>query len=105
MTAPYGHSGVFPTLQGIVEHHLSPEKSIAAFSPAGLNPAINATYWRMNTMKALGALSWARTMKQTTLFDQTLSAEQVSNLVEFLRALTDPCVKDAECLKPWLADS
>jgi len=29
----------------------------------------------------------------------------VTDLVEFLKALTDPCVKDRDCLAPWIPDT
>ncbi|MBT8127517.1 MAG: cytochrome-c peroxidase, partial [Gammaproteobacteria bacterium] len=29
----------------------------------------------------------------------------VADLVEFLKTLTDPCVKDHACRAPWIADS
>ncbi len=32
------------------------------------------------------------------------SDEQVAQLVEFLKTLTAPCVKDRECLEKWIPD-
>ena len=31
--------------------------------------------------------------------------DDVNNIVEFLKALTDPCVKSRECLAPWISDA
>ena len=102
VTAPYGHSGVFPTLESVVRHHLSPEKTISNFSPSHLPQSIQVTFWRLNTVKALASLQWARTFKSTTLFDLTLSDAQVADLVSFLTSLTDSCVKSEQCLQPWI---
>ena len=33
-----------------------------------------------------------------------LDDTQVGQVVEFLKTLTDPCVKSAECLSSWLPD-
>ena len=29
----------------------------------------------------------------------------MTDLVEFLKTLTDPCVKDRDCLAPWIPDA
>ena len=33
-----------------------------------------------------------------------LSAQQVSHVANFMRALTDPCVESRACLAPWIVD-
>ncbi|MEM6826013.1 MAG: cytochrome c peroxidase [Pseudomonadota bacterium] len=33
LTAPYGHNGAYPTLEGIVRHHLNPAAARAAWTP------------------------------------------------------------------------
>ena len=33
------------------------------------------------------------------------SDEDVTDIVEFLKTLTDPCVKDRACLAPWIPDA
>ncbi|MEM9031921.1 MAG: methylamine utilization protein MauG, partial [Pseudomonadota bacterium] len=33
LTAPYGHNGAYPTLEGIVRHHLNPVAARAAWTP------------------------------------------------------------------------
>ena len=33
LTAPYGHNGAYPTLEGIVRHHLDPEAGFADLAP------------------------------------------------------------------------
>ena len=35
----------------------------------------------------------------------TYTDDDVIDLVEFLKALTDPCVKDRQCLAPWIPDT
>lgn len=36
------------------------------------------------------------------LFDAALTEQQIQDLAAFLRAQTDPCVKDRQCLSPWI---
>lgn len=33
LTAPYGHNGAFPTLEGIVRHHIAPRESLVRWTP------------------------------------------------------------------------
>ena len=35
----------------------------------------------------------------------TFTEDDVTDLVEFLKTLTDPCVKDRDCLAPWIPDA
>lgn len=102
LTAPYGHSGAFETLTEIVRHHLNPTESVARFDPTKIPPSIDIGYWKVNSMKALSELAWARAYGWTPLKDQALSTTQVSDLVAFLQSLTDDCAKKPECLAPWM---
>lgn len=34
-----------------------------------------------------------------------LDNRQVSDLVAFMKALTDPCVQDRDCVAPWIPDA
>ena len=102
LTAPYGHSGAFETLPEIVRHHLNPTESVAHFDPTKLPASIDISYWKVNSMKALSELAWARAYGWTPLKDLVLSAGQVSDLVAFLQSLTDDCARKRECLEPWI---
>ena len=33
-----------------------------------------------------------------------LNPQEVNDIVDFLKALTDPCVKSRNCLSPWIPD-
>ena len=102
VSAPYGHSGVFKTLDEIIRHHLSPEESLRTFSPRDLPSSIQSESWRANTMKAITQLRWAQARGQSPLIEVKLSEQKIAELVEFLRHLTDPCVTSEACLAPWL---
>jgi len=106
VTGPFGHTGVFPTLEGIVRHHLNAEQSINGFSYATVSTAagpLNTTNAPAHTALALQRLREQRTAnKPGVLRDVSLTNEQVSELIEFMKTLTDPCTKDRACLAKWV---
>ncbi len=104
VTGPYGHDGAYSTLEGIVRHHLNAAKAIEAYDFSALDPSIRTYHAKQYTRQALEQLLANRKQGILTIQDVDLSDEQVNNLLDFLRTLTDPCVKDRECLSPWIPD-
>ncbi|MBX7236404.1 MAG: FG-GAP-like repeat-containing protein [Caldilineales bacterium] len=102
VTGPYGHDGAYPTLEAIVRHHLNPAAAVAAYDPTLIDPQAKTEHMAENTSRALAKLAADRAAGRTPLRDLALSDRQIADLVEFLRALTDPCVKDPACLAPWI---
>jgi len=114
MTGPFGHSGVFETLEGITRHHLNAKQSVDAFKASVDNgtlatklqtlygPPIDLTRAKEHTGFALARLESQRAAGLDTIKDVALTDSQVSDLVEFLKALTDPCAKDKNCLAKWV---
>ncbi len=109
-TAPYGHTGAFASLAGIIRHHLSPEQSLANYDFSlqhlqqfdGLDVAYPMA--KANTYDALKQLQtrsdfWSEMDRRAA---KTLSDESIGYLVAFLNTLTDPCITDSDCLAPWL---
>ncbi|PUB14901.1 cytochrome-c peroxidase [Yoonia sediminilitoris] len=88
LTAPYGHNGAYPTLEGIVRHHLDPVAALRAYDvqqailPA--LPHVNDT--RILTdpgeMNAIAAAS--------DLGPQSLRDTEIAALIAFLQTLEDP---------------
>ncbi|MES0879484.1 cytochrome-c peroxidase [Roseibium sp. SCP14] len=88
LTAPYGHNGAYPTLEGIVRHHLDPDTmlqswgpQLAALPPAPWLEAIDFVVWKDKREIARQVLS-----RDITPID--LSDKEISDLVAFLKALT-----------------
>ena len=102
VTGPYGHDGAYATLEGIVRHHLNPDAAVAAFRFDLLDPVIRRTNAVDNTQKALDQWRRLRSLGVQTVTVLDLSDAQVSDLLAFLRTLTDPCVKDRDCLSAWI---
>jgi cytochrome c peroxidase len=106
VTAPYGHSGVFNTLEEIVQHHLNAKKSIEAFDFGRISTdggPLNLSFSKAHTDRALRKLEQQRAArKKGVLADATLTGAQVGDIVAFLETLTDPCLKNQACLAKWL---
>ncbi|MEA2009618.1 MAG: cytochrome c peroxidase [Actinomycetota bacterium] len=104
VTGPYGHDGAYPTLEGIVRHHLNPEKAIEEYDFGSVDPSIRVGNAERYTQAALEQLQENRSNGVYTVRDIDLSDDQIGQIISFLLTLTDPCVKSRECLAPWIPD-
>ncbi len=87
-TAPYGHNGAFPDLEGIIRHHLNPRESLAAWTPD--MAALPKVPW----LEKVDFIVWEdsremdRQRHKIDIAQQELTDEQIADLVAFLDALT-----------------
>ena len=103
VTGPWGHAGAYTTLEGIVRHMLNPDKAIAGYDYSQLNSSVQAMDMLTNTRFALDQLEANRSNNVSAVHQNIVfTDEDVVDLVEFLKTLTDPCVKDRSCLAPWI---
>ncbi|MCR9087606.1 MAG: FG-GAP-like repeat-containing protein [Rhodobacteraceae bacterium] len=109
MTAPYGHTGAFLTLERMIAHHIDPAGSIAEFDFSFAdNPQLAPFAARYAasprlTEDALSALERAWETGTSALpRDLALGDRDVRALAAFLETLTDPCMEDRACLSRWL---
>lgn len=102
VTSPYGHDGAFSSLESIVKHHLDPMASVASYDPTDAQPGIQTSHWVENTEMALDALKVKLEAGQSPLAKVNYSDVQIGYIVSFLKALTDPCAKDKNCLSQWV---
>ena len=106
VTGPWGHAGAYTTLEGMVRHMLNPQEAISNYDFSQLNSTIQAVDMLTNTQFALDQLALNRTNNIIGVHrDVSFNDEEVNNLVDFLKTLTDPCVKDRSCLAPWIPDA
>ena len=106
VTGPWGHAGGYTTLEGMVRHMLNPAEAIANYDFSQLNPTVQAADMLTNTQFALDQLEANRTNNVADVHRNIeFTDDDVTDLVEFLKALTDPCVKDRDCLAPWIPDA
>jgi cytochrome c peroxidase len=100
LTAPYGHNGAYPTLEGIVRHHLD---------PAGMRAA-----WTKN-LAALPSVPWLEAIDFVIQFDRfemarqaekldikpvQLSQGEIADIVAFLHSLTGERAKKGRLGRP-----
>jgi len=104
VTGPYGHDGAYTTLEGIVRHHLDPQRAVADYDWGQLDPTIQVRDTVTQTRKALIHLQLNRLLGVPTIDAVQLTDGEVVDLLSFLATLTDPCVQDATCLAPWMLD-
>ncbi|WP_087462687.1 cytochrome-c peroxidase [Oleiphilus messinensis] len=108
VTGPYGHDGAYDTLADVVRHHLNPEAAIDNFDftlGALAQGDVQHEHAESNTRLALQQLQKQQADGSSKLKTVNLSEQQIDDLVAFLETLTDPCVKDRECLTPWIPDT
>ncbi|WFE88261.1 cytochrome c peroxidase [Roseibium porphyridii] len=88
LTGPYGHNGAYPTLEGIVRHHLDPDGSLASWRPE------TASLPNVPWLEAIDFVVWndkremARHARFRDIAPIALSDDEISDLVGFLKALT-----------------
>jgi cytochrome c peroxidase len=106
VTGPWGHTGAYTSLEAVVRHNLDPEAAVSNYDTNQLAQTgiQNLDKVNTNTQKALDKLLADRLAGKSVIEKVSLTDEQVAELVEFLKALTDPCVKDRNCLAKWVVD-
>jgi cytochrome c peroxidase len=88
LTAPYGHNGAYPTLEGIVRHHLDPDGMRRAWTPE--TAALPHASW----LEEIDFVVWkdtremARQARFRDIEPVSLEDSEVDDLVAFLKALT-----------------
>lgn len=88
-TDPYGHTGAFATLEGIVRHHLDARTSLTAFQPETVDlvtfPEATETDWWVRD----DAAEMERIAGSISLPPVPLAEDDIADLLAFLEALTD----------------
>lgn len=88
LTAPYGHNGAYPTLRGIIRHHLEPRRAFDAWSPA-LARLPAAPHLAAGDFIALqDSRERARLRARVDIATVKLSSADIDDLVAFMRSLT-----------------
>ncbi len=102
LTGPWGHDGAYTTLEAMVRHMINPDKSVIEYDFSQLDANVKTTNTVANTAKALAQLQANREFGISPHLPQEATDEQVNDLVEFLKSLTDPCITDKECIGQWI---
>ncbi|WP_299726840.1 cytochrome c peroxidase [uncultured Tateyamaria sp.] len=88
LTAPYGHNGAYPTLEGIVRHHLDAEQAFEAWTPE--LAALPEVPWLSQIDFAVwqDSREMARQRAVLNRASVEISDAEVDAIVAFLKALT-----------------
>ncbi len=100
ITGPWGHSGAYNTLRGIVEHHLNPKKALFSFDQSQVNLPEDKIFSKKDftIMNAKGILTLIGRTSEINKID--LLKNEVDDLINFLHALTDRSCLDMRHLVP-----
>jgi cytochrome c peroxidase len=118
LTAPYGHAGAYPDLDTVVAHYVVPDQTVAAYLAgrswcsalpqfaAQPNCLATSTDVTRNTNAALAQMRAVRTAipadGMPVIDPNAVTQAAASDLVAFLRTLTDPCLRDRSCFGRWI---
>ncbi len=94
LTAPYGHNGAIPTLEGIVRHHLNPRQSLASWSPDMADLPKVAWLQATDFIIMEDAAEMARQVAALDIEPRQLTDAEVADVVAFLHALTGATAQD-----------
>lgn len=96
LSAPYMHDGAYATLEEVVRHYNNADSALRAFDPSQLDPALRATYRGdgASIAKIIGA---ADPRLRGPL---GLTATEQTQIVAFLKSLTDPSARDMSSVIP-----
>ena len=96
LTAPYFHSGAYPTLEAVVKHYNNVPVALRQYDPSQLAPEVRPLH-RGNSATVTAVLATLDGRLQQPL---ELTPPEISELVAFLKALTDPAARNLAALVP-----
>ena len=102
LTGPWGHDGAYTSLRAMVAHMVNPDTAVAGYDFSQLDSMVKTTNTAANTALSLAQLQANRTAGISPHQSVIATDGQIDDLVAFLEALTDPCVKDRACLDQWI---
>jgi len=102
MTGPWGHAGAYTSLRAVVAHMVNPDTAVAGYDFSQLDSMVKTTNTTANTALALAQLNSNKVAGISPHQSVVATEGQIDDLVEFLKALTDPCTKDRNCIGQWI---
>lgn len=88
LTGPYGHNGAYPTLEGIVRHHLNPVQGFETWKPEMAN--LPAAPWlaKIDFVSLQDKRERQRLRAKVDIKPVDLNDAEVGELIAFLKSLT-----------------
>ncbi|MFD0916649.1 cytochrome-c peroxidase [Pseudahrensia aquimaris] len=87
LTAPYGHNGAYPTLRGIVQHHLDPLNALDRWTRDLANLPTAPWLAEIDFVITKDKREMARQRAKIDIEPRNLRDDQIEDLLAFLRAL------------------
>ncbi|MEP3297465.1 MAG: cytochrome c peroxidase [Pseudoruegeria sp.] len=88
LTAPYGHNGAYPTLEGIIRHHSNPLKYRESWNRDDAKLAAAEWLSAIDFVIQSDSREMARQIAKVDIEPIDLSAHQIDDLVAFMHSLT-----------------
>ncbi|MEA2009404.1 MAG: cytochrome c peroxidase [Actinomycetota bacterium] len=95
LSGPWTHDGAFSSLEAVIRHHMDPETSLASYDVA---QAVGPSLQFVNRDRYLDPL--LASVDPLLEAIPNLTDEQITDLVAFLNALTDPAAMNLDHLVP-----
>jgi cytochrome c peroxidase len=105
VTGPWGHSGAYTTLEAVVRHMVDVDSAVAGYDFSQLDSTVKTTNTAVNTANALAQLQSNRRSGLSPHRNVNATSGQIADLVAFLKTLTDPCVKERDCIGDWIPEN
>lgn len=96
LTAPYMHSGAYPTLEAVVRHYDNVPDALRNYDASQLEPELRGLH-RGDEATINAVLSTLDFRVQSPL---DLEDDEIDDLIAFLKSLTDPAARDLDSLVP-----
>jgi cytochrome c peroxidase len=100
LTAPYGHNGAYPTLEGIVRHHLDPVAMRAAWQREDAKLPKAPWFDQVDFIVQADRREMDRQARALDIAPRDLSDEDIAALVTFLESLTGETALDRPLGRP-----
>ncbi len=100
LTAPYGHNGAWPTLEGMIRQHLDPAAAQAAWSPELAKLPEAPWLTPIDFVIQQDRREMARQAAHIDVDLPALDDDQIADLVAFLHALTGETAKERPLGRP-----
>ncbi|MEZ8208894.1 cytochrome c peroxidase [Vibrio bivalvicida] len=113
VTGPFGHAGNYDTLEEVIEHYDDYHSIIDQYID-NQGWCLQPQFKDLENCQSLFPDTRHHTDEAAKIIDDEISdgapvlqklnltQQSKDDLVNFLKALTDPCVKQADCLKQWI---
>jgi len=100
LTAPYGHNGAYPTLKGIIRHHLNPIASNQRWNREDANLPSAPWLEEIDFVALEDSREQKRLLSKLDIQTQTLSTLEIDHLTAFLQSLTGAASVNGKLGKP-----